>query len=74
MTVDAAEQLIRIHIGKTIETFRKNKGISRAALGSVVGVHRNTVEHWEKGLHSIPAEKLVLVANAINVKIGKLFP
>jgi len=37
-----------------LRDFRAAHGLTQAELGRFVGVSRNTIERWERGVHPIP--------------------
>lgn len=54
--------------GVRLEQLRMAKKMSRADLGKLIGVHRNTIIHWESG-DSAPT---VLQTEKLRIYLGRL--
>lgn len=59
-------------IGGNIKKFRELKGMSQQELASEVGVVRQTVSKWEKGLSVPDSETLLKIAVVFNVSVSDL--
>lgn len=53
-----------------IKQLRKNKKINQQRLADLIGVHKNTVSRWERGIESPTAHNLVLIANALEASLS----
>ena len=61
-------------IGKRIAILRKEKSISREYLASKIGISHQQLFKYEVGENRITADKLVLIAGALKLKIVNFFP
>lgn len=60
-------------IGDRIRHYRELKGLTQVELAKRVGVLHSTVSKWENNkLTNIPWERIVLIADALDVKPGLL--
>ncbi|WP_082629951.1 helix-turn-helix domain-containing protein [Olsenella massiliensis] len=53
-------------IGNRIRIARTTAHISQVELGEGIGVDKQTVSNWERGLRTPSAENLVAIANVTN--------
>lgn len=58
--------------GYRLRDLRTEKELTGAALGAIVGVPRGTIAHWEAGDFYPNNERLVALANALDVSIDYL--
>jgi DNA-binding Xre family transcriptional regulator len=65
-----AEEFTR-RLGLEIAKQRMRKGRSRAWLGEQVGIHRNSVERFEKGA-DIPVVTFIRICVALEVSSGEM--
>jgi transcriptional regulator with XRE-family HTH domain len=42
-----------------IRAYREQKGLTQAQLAKALGVHKSTVERWERGISRVPASVLL---------------
>lgn len=56
-----------------IREVRKGKGVSRARLAELVGLHMITVYRHESGEHKITSRQAELYANVLGVEVLDLF-
>ncbi len=68
-----AETLDKL-IGRNIRFFRTNKRFSQAALGRAVGVTFQQIQKYETGANRVDAVRLSQIADALGVRIERLFP
>lgn len=59
-------------MGDNIKKYRELKGMSQQELASEVGVVRQTVSKWEKGLSVPDSETLLKIAVVFNVSVSDL--
>ena len=57
--------------GETLKTFRQNKGLTQQQLAAKLGVHRNTIGHWERGDH-LPDQRGIVLDLAKKLRLGDL--
>lgn len=60
-------------IANTLKTLRKEKGYSLEAVGQLVGVSRQTIHKYEKGLKTPSPETLIKVSEALGVHPSRFF-
>src|SRR5262245_12085507 len=60
-------------IGARIRKARVRLGLTQSDLGNLVGRNQNTISSYEKGLRSIPIEKLTDLARALQVPVAYFF-
>jgi transcriptional regulator with XRE-family HTH domain len=59
-------------IGYRIRAARQSRGLTQSALAALVGVTRSAVAQWETGRSGQVGSNLALVADALNVDVGRL--
>lgn len=59
-------------IGKLIAELRKEKGMTQSELGNILGVTKNAVSKWERGLCLMDMTLLVPLCDALNISIVEL--
>ena len=59
-------------LNENIKQLRKNKGYTQETLAQQLGVVRQTVSKWEKGLSVPDAELLQKIAEVLEVDVGEL--
>ena len=59
-------------LNENIKQLRKNKGYTQETLAQQLGVVRQTVSKWEKGLSVPDAELLQRLAEALETSVGEL--
>ncbi len=59
-------------ISENIKTLRKNKGLSQDELASRIGVVRQTVSKWEKGISVPDAEMIIEIADLFEVSVADI--
>ncbi len=60
--------------GDRIRTLREEAGLAQEALARACDVSRNTVHRWETGVVQPRFETLPVLAKALGVEVGDLFP
>lgn len=61
-------------VGIRITALRKARGMSQTALGNAVGVTFQQVQKYEKGINRVGADRLQLIARALNCDVGYFMP
>lgn len=61
-------------LGNKIRDLRKERGYSQEAFAYVVGLDRTYIGGVERGERNISALNLILIAKALKVEVGDLFP
>ena len=64
---------IKAQLGARIKELRKSKNITQEELVEVIGSDTNNLSRIENGKKFMSADKLVKIANALNVDIKELF-
>lgn len=59
--------------GRRLKAARIIANLTRAQLAEKVGVHTDTVAHWERGHHPPNADRLALVAHITGTPITAFF-
>lgn len=59
--------------GKRLRSLRLNAKITQEELAERVGVATKTVSYWENGHNPITLNNLLLISNALNIPVYKLF-
>lgn len=59
-------------LGKIIETERKNKQLSQAKLGKIIGVSQDAISLWEKGKAKPNIDTILTLADYFEVSIDYL--
>jgi transcriptional regulator with XRE-family HTH domain len=54
-------------VGRSIEAFRKAKGLTQQELGTLCSVDKNTISRWENGKTSLSAFNLHLLTEHLDV-------
>jgi len=67
------EAVVAKQIGKAIQYWRTEVGMSQAALSEKLDVAQQTVQQWEAGKRRISAPTLYLIAKTIQVPYILLF-
>lgn len=68
------EQQYYYQLGMNIQEARKAAGVSQEILANKVAISRTSIVNIEKGRHRIAAHMLVLIAEALEVKIDTILP
>lgn len=58
-----------MNIGNLIKEFRKKNNLTQSAFGRIVGVNKQTISKWEKGILQPSTNKLYEIAQAIDVPV-----
>jgi transcriptional regulator with XRE-family HTH domain len=58
--------------GRRIVRLREAKGWSRAELARRVGVTRERLGHWERGVSTLPLENLIALRRELGVSVDEL--
>lgn len=61
-------------IGKLIKRFRQQKGLSQMGLTELIGVSYQQVQKYESGKSSISIERLIDIAEALDIPLSRFFP
>jgi len=59
-------------LGRQISRFRRMRRMTQAELGRRVGVSRERVGNWERGVNAPPPEALVALKQALGVPVDEL--
>lgn len=59
-------------IGANLHAARTGAGLTMRALAGQVGVSPSAIHYWETAVRGIPAVKLVALAGALGVSVGRL--
>jgi len=59
--------------GKNVHKYRLKKGLSQEKMAEIAGLHRIYISAVERGKRSISLKNIERIANALGVKINKLF-
>jgi len=54
-----------------LREYRAAHGLTQAELGLFVGVSRNTIERWERGVHPIPQWARILLHRFVPAEAGR---
>src|SRR4051812_16801280 len=65
---------VDLHVGHTIRTLRKLKGLSQQALADAGGVTFQQVQKYERGANRVSASMLTRLAQALGVPAASLLP
>ena len=63
-----------LNIGKRIRKLREEAGYSQEAFASEAGLDRAYYGGVERGERNISSLNLILIASALKVEVGELFP
>ena len=63
-----------VQLGDRIRKLRKEKGFSKEAFASEVGLDRAYYGGVERGERNVAALNLIRIAVALDVEVGELFP
>jgi transcriptional regulator with XRE-family HTH domain len=61
-----------VTVGNRILAARKRAGISQTRLAELVGIDSNTISRWERDIVKMKAEKMAIVAAALNTSVAYL--
>lgn len=64
----------RVLTGKLIKKFRQQKGLSQMALAELLGISYQQVQKYESGKSSITIERLLEIAEALDIPLSRFFP
>jgi ribosome-binding protein aMBF1 (putative translation factor) len=64
---------VDIEVGRRVQTFRLERGLSQEQLGDQLGLTFQQVQNYEKGLNRIGAGQLQRIANILEIPIGDFF-
>jgi transcriptional regulator with XRE-family HTH domain len=70
----SAEKIFAIEFGKRIKKLRRISNFSQTGFGDAVGVHRNTIAHWEKGEALISLLDAMRIVGVIHCDLNCLLP
>lgn len=70
----AIEATFYQRLGSQIESTRKHRGISQTELGSLLGVHRNTIMRWESGESPVDLWQMLRLADVLSCNHLMLLP
>lgn len=59
-------------LGKRIQTYRKQKGITQQKLSEIIDVVPSNISHIERGTNHVSLPTLVKIAEALDVTIDQL--
>jgi transcriptional regulator with XRE-family HTH domain len=59
-----------VTVGNRILAARKRAGISQTRLAELVGIDSNTISRWERDIVKMKAEKMAIVAAALNTSVA----
>ena len=65
---------IRKGLGKRIRALRKVKSLTQEELGEIADLSYKFIGEIERGVVNPSLDSLIRIANALDVKIGDLFP
>ena len=65
---------IDAHVGTTLRTLRKERGMSQTALGAAGGITFQQIQKYEKGKNRVSASMLYKLAKALDAPIADFFP
>ena len=60
-------------VGQNIRIFRMARGMSQTGLGEAVGVTFQQIQKYENGTNRVGSSRLVNIAAALQVPVGRLF-
>lgn len=60
-------------MGLSLKQWRLAKEISQAEMADKCGVHRNTYASWEEHPEEISVKNAVIIANALQESVDKIF-
>ena len=60
-------------IGKRIQAFRKQKGITQEELSEMIGISPHYLSSLERGVYNIKLETLVKILNCLNISADEVF-
>lgn len=66
------DKLIRVQLGRNVETLRKRAGLTRADLAKAASLSRMTIWRVETGSCPANLDALGAIAKALNVSPGRL--
>lgn len=58
------------YIGEKIKFFRKQLNMTQKDLGDIIGISFQQIQKYEQGVNSISFNKLLDIANALNVDVN----
>lgn len=61
-----------MNIGNLIKEFRRKNNLTQSAFGQIVGVNKQTISKWEKGILQPSTNKLYEIAQAIDVPVDNI--
>jgi transcriptional regulator with XRE-family HTH domain len=59
-------------VGERLKELRTARGLTQAQLGERVGLNRLAVQNMERGTRKIAAEEALVLARAMDVRVGAL--
>ena len=62
----------KLFFGERLKTLRLEKGLTQTELGKKVGLSRRMIVHYEKHATRPPADKVLALASALEVKFNEL--
>ena len=62
----------KISFGQRLAQIRKAKGLTQVELGKLIGVSQRIVHHYENKADFPPAQKIIELAQALNMSIDEL--
>lgn len=61
-------------VGEKIQVVRKEKGLSQKDLDEKLNIAMGTIQQYEAGKRKVTVEKLMNIATALEVPVGRLIP
>lgn len=68
-----SEQRVNVAIGARLRRHREACGLSRAALGQVLGVSPQQIQKYENGGNRIPAARLAVIAEILDHNVQDFY-
>lgn len=62
----------KAYFGQRLAQIRKSKGLTQVELGKMIGVSQRIVHHYENKADFPPAQKIIELAQALNMSIDEL--
>lgn len=66
--LNALEELDSVEFGKRITEARENKGYSREQVAEILGISRETLKLYEKGLRGVPYSVVFLLSQFLSLE------
>jgi len=62
-----------IHINKSLEIVRKEKGFTQEQMAYMLGIAISTYNQYETGSRSVPAEIANKISGILSIEVAKIF-